>query len=130
MVEVQLRAAHWTREARDAFERVERWNTRARPIAEQLEGCRLVEVLASERVVGRVALDRVDDVGCVVAAVGSMPGHRLVAVLPAIETMFGDVRAVEIETKRRGMVRALALQGYELAGFVMRKGIEHGRQVQ
>lgn len=131
MVEVRLRRAHWTAEAVDAFARLEhRANTRTVPIAEQVEGCALVEVVHGDRVVGRVALDRAGDVGYIVAAVGSLPGVWLSQLAPAVESMFGDVRAVEVETRRRGMVRQLARQGYRVSGFVMVKETRNGRPIQ
>lgn len=130
MVEVRLKRAHWSDEALADFGRCESRNTRSVPIAEQLDGCALVEVEHAGRVVGRVALDRAGDVGYIVAAVGSLPGVWLSHLAPAVEALFGDVRAVEVETRRRGMVRQLARQGYRLTGFVMVKEMRDGRPIQ
>lgn len=129
-VQLTLRRADWSREALDAFAAVERYNTRSIPIAQYLPACVLIEVEAGGEVVGRVALDRCGPVGHIVAAVGSLPGTWLTRIAPAVEALFGDVGSVEVETRRRGMVRQLARQGYRLAGFVMVKEMHDGRPLQ
>lgn len=60
----------------------------------------------------------------VVAAVGSMPGADLVAsVMPGIEGQArgAGCKSVAIVTRRRGLLAKARAQGYEFAGYILRK---------
>lgn len=46
-------------------------------------------------------------------------------VLPLIEQQFAGVRAVRIETRRRGLIRKLTAQGYRVDGVILRKNLHH-----
>lgn len=92
---------------------------------EFLAGAALFDVLHAGEVVARYALkfDRhahgVEAV--IVAAVGSMPGHDLTAsMLPFIECQVAGVRALKVETVRKGLARKLIARGWSLH-YVARK---------
>lgn len=62
----------------------------------------------------------------VVAYAGATPGPDLTRhVLPMIEHQFQGVRAVRIETRRKGLIRRLAGLGYRVDGVILRKTLHH-----
>lgn len=62
----------------------------------------------------------------VVAYAGATPGPDLTRhVLPMIEHQFQGVRAVRIETRRKGLIRLLSGLGYRVDGVILRKTLHH-----
>lgn len=60
--------------------------------------------------------------GVVLAASGKLSGVDLTAdLLPLLEARFKGVRAIRISTARRGLVRKLLRQGYQLTHYTLRK---------
>lgn len=58
----------------------------------------------------------------IAAAAGDAPGVNLVeSVMPAIEKQASGADMLTVHTRRKGLVAKLAAQGFELAGFIMRK---------
>lgn len=88
-----------------------------------------VAMLATGQVIGWVIL-RIERAangaeGVILAASASLAGVSLVRqVLPAVESLFSNVKAIRVETARPGLVRELARQGYEASHMVMRKRVQ------
>ncbi|HYC45376.1 MAG TPA: hypothetical protein VED01_07790 [Burkholderiales bacterium] len=104
-------------------------------VRDLLDGCALFEVSRGAELVGHYAL-KVEqrahgNEGVIVGAIGADPGGRGRApltrhVLPLLEQQFIDARAITIYTRRLGLVRELARQGYTCEGFIMRKRRQGG----
>ena len=73
----------------------------------------------------RVDRDSLGSEGVIVAAAGRVPGVDLTAVvLPHVEAMFRDCRAVRIHTARPGMARKLVRAGYRPSEIVFAKDLK------
>lgn len=96
-----------------------------------LAGASLFDVVAGGAVVARYALklmQRANGIEMfVVAAVGAMPGADLVASIgPHIELQgaASGAACVTVNTRRRGLVKKLAAQGWRIDSYVLRKKIQ------
>lgn len=91
-----------------------------------LQGAELFEVVLAGQVVARYALKtmhraRGSEV-FIVAAAGGLPGVDLVdGMVPYIAQQCQGADRLTINTKRRGLVKKLARQGWTLDSYVMRK---------
>jgi hypothetical protein len=91
-----------------------------------LRTARLFDVKLNGVTVARYALEQVDQPHGVevfiVGAAGSLPGVDLVGVLvPYIAKQCAAADCLTINTRRRGLVKKLERQGWELSSYVMRK---------
>lgn len=91
-----------------------------------LAAAQLFEVKLAGAVVARYALQQVArEKGVevfIVGAAGSLPGVDLVAAItPYITQQCAAADCLTINTRRRGLVRKLEKQGWELSSYVMRK---------
>lgn len=91
-----------------------------------LAAAQLFEVKLAGVVVARYALEQVArDNGVevfIVGAAGNMPGVDLIATLePYIAQQCAAADCLTINTRRRGLVRKMQKQGWELSSYVMRK---------
>lgn len=91
-----------------------------------LASAQLFEVKLDGRVVARYALEQVNQPKGVevfiVGAAGNLPGVDLVeALVPYIAQQCAGVDCLTINTRRKGLVRKLEKQGWELSAYVMRK---------
>jgi len=91
-----------------------------------LAAAQLFEVKLDDTVVARYALQQVTrEKGVevfIVGAAGSLPGVDLVAAItPYIAQQCAAADCLTINTRRRGLVRKLEKQGWELSSYVMRK---------
>lgn len=60
--------------------------------------------------------------GVILAASGSAEGTDLTsALMPHLESMFKGIKCFRVDTARRGLVKKLAAQGYEVTHYVLRK---------
>lgn len=86
----------------------------------------LFDVKLNGETVARYALEQVNQAHGVevfiVAAAGGVPGCDLVASLvPYIAQQCATADCLTINTRRRGLVKKLERQGWELSSYVMRK---------
>lgn len=91
-----------------------------------LDGAQLFDVVLAGQVVARYALKAAQrDKGrevYVVAAVGGMPGACMVKTMePYIAQQCQGADRLTINTRRRGLVKKMLLQGWTLDAYVMRK---------
>lgn len=108
-------------EARAAFERALRYDpTGCLTMDEIMDGAACFAVLHRDRPVLHYALAIEGEHAWLRAGVGAMPGVDLVrAVLPAIEDQarLCGCRTLGLATKRPGLVRKMARQGYHVIGL-------------
>lgn len=125
---LQIQSVEWTDEARAALERAAEHDTSGG--FETLEGMARQYALFEVTEDGEPVLHYVLGVnhhangneGVILAAAGHKPGCDLTAtVLPLIENQFVNCRAVMLQTRRRGLVKKLAAQGYRIDGYILRK---------
>jgi len=84
--------------------------------------CFLVE--HDSRPVGAYALRVYGKVVWLMAAGGNMRGVDLTAaIVPAIERQAAGAGQVAVTTRRRGLVKKLVRQGYQITGITLRKKI-------
>lgn len=91
-----------------------------------LDGADLFEVVVAGATVARYALKALQRANgrevFVVAAAGGVPGVDLVAsVLPYIEHQCADADRITVNTRRRGLVKKLAREGWTIDSYVLRK---------
>lgn len=101
-----------------------------RSVDDLVRGGQLFEISRDGVVIGRYAL-RVDGwahgrEGVILAAVGDQGEAFTERVLPLVERQFIDVQAVTVYTRRMGLVKRLARQGYGVGGFILRKPLHAG----
>ena len=94
-----------------------------------LSGADLFNVVVGGVIVGRYALKAMQRANgtevFIVAAAGAAPGADLVAsVAPYVETQCPGADCLTVNTRRRGLVKKLAAQGWTLDSYVMRKKIK------
>jgi len=92
----------------------------------------LFDVVVGGVIVGRYALKAMQRASgtevFIVAAAGSAPGVNLVdSIAPYVETQCPGADCLTVNTRRRGLVKKLAAQGWSLDSYVMRKKI-NGQQ--
>lgn len=97
--------------------------------ASYIRGARLFAVRLEGRAVGyallSVDVQQYGAEGVIEAAAGRLPGVDMTAdLLPLFEAQFRGVKAIRLQTARRGMVRKLERQGYEKTHYVMRKAVQ------
>lgn len=63
-------------------------------------------------------------VAWVSACKGSGPAQWARLLLPVIEVQAKGCNAVSFQTKRRGLVREAQRQGYQIAGYIMKKDLQ------
>ncbi len=128
MTRIEIRSVEWNGEARMALESAAAHDTTGG--FETLQDIEKQGALFEATVEGEPVLYYVLSVnhhtsgneGVILAASGSKPGSDLTAtVLPMIENQFVNCRAVMLQTRRRGLVKKLAAQGYRIDGYIMRK---------
>lgn len=93
---------------------------------DELAGAHLFDVVVADVIVARYALKQVQRANgvevVVVAAAGGMPGMCMVStVVPHIEQQCSAADRLTIQTRRRGLVKKMLRQGWELDAFVMGK---------
>lgn len=94
-----------------------------------LSSASLFDVVVGGVIVGRYALKPIQRTNGVevfiVAAAGSLAGVDMVAtVAPYVETQCPDADCLTVNTRRRGLVKKLAAQGWTLDSYVLRKKIK------
>lgn len=92
----------------------------------ELSGALLFDVVVGSQVVARYALKQVQRPHgvevVVVAAAGGVPGMCMVSTVgPYIEQQCRNADRLTINTRRRGLVKKMLRQGWELDAFVMGK---------
>lgn len=98
-------------------------------LADLIQGAECFEVVQDGQPVMHYALKskthRYGSEVAVVAAVGDLHGVDLVgSIMPYICRQSAAADAVVLHTKRRGLVKKLAAQGFQIDGFILRKRIE------
>lgn len=129
-IELTIRPAPWSADAERLIATALQHATPAE-IRRQVEAgiAELYQVMRGDRI-GAVFVLRVDhdadgSEGVIVAAAGGVRGVDLTgAVLPHIERMFINCRAVRIHTARPGLARKLGQAGYRAAEIVLKKGLQ------
>lgn len=91
-----------------------------------LSRSQLFEVKLGGKVVARYALEQVQaDKGVevwVTALAGNVPGVDLVSALaPYIERQCARADCLTMQTRRRGLVKKLEREGWEMSAYIMRK---------
>lgn len=95
-------------------------------VAACLEGAMLFDVIVNGQIVARYALQQFDRANgtevCIKAAAGGLPGFDLTATItPVIEQQCAAADSLMINTKRKGLAKKLARQGWTIDAFVLRK---------
>lgn len=129
-IALTLRPAPWSADAERLIATALQHATPAE-IRRQVEsGESVLYQVARGQHVGAVFVLRVDhdadgSEGVIVAAAGGVRGVDLTAeLLPHVERLFSNCRAVRIHTARPGMARKLGRAGYRLAEIVLTKEIQ------
>jgi hypothetical protein len=94
-----------------------------------LSSASLFDVVVGGVIVGRYALKTMQRAQgtevFIVAAAGAALGVDLVAsIAPYVETQCPDASCLTVNTRRRGLVKKLAAQGWTLDSYVLRKKIK------
>lgn len=99
-------------------------------LADMCDGSECYEVRADGKPVMHYILRRVQHSngrfdGFIMAAEGRCAGVDLTGTMvPFMERQLADCDYIEVQTKRRGLGRKLARQGYELGGVILRKKLK------
>jgi len=94
-----------------------------------LSNASLFDIVLDGVTVGRYALKAIQrERGIemyIVAAAGAAPGADLIAsVLPFVESQCREVDCITVNTRRRGLVKKMAAQGWTLDSYTLRKKIK------